>query len=353
MSIKSIKIGDRVIGEGYPCFIIAEAGVNHNGDIKLAKKLIDAAKSAGADAVKFQTFRAEEIVTRTAEKAAYQKKTTGACESQYAMLKKLELGPEDFRKLSDYSCKKNIIFLSTPFDEGSVDIIDNLDVPAFKIPSGEITNFPLLRYIARKNKPVILSTGMSVLKEIKEAVTILQKEGTGEIALLHCISSYPAPAKDINLRFMGILKRTFSLPVGLSDHSVGIYVPLAAVAMGACIIEKHFTLDRGLPGPDHQASLEPGELKEMIAAIRIVEKALGNGIRRLTKDEETIKKAARRSLVARVDIPAGAVIKKDMLAIRRPGTGLEPIFMDSIVGEVTVKKIARGEVITRDKISKK
>jgi N-acetylneuraminate synthase/N,N'-diacetyllegionaminate synthase len=194
---------------------------------------------------------------------------------------------------------------------------------------------------------------MSIIKEIKEAVTVLQKEGTGEIALLHCISSYPSLPEDANLRFMGILKRTFSLPVGLSDHTVGIYVPLAAVAMGACIIEKHFTLDRGLPGPDHQASLEPGELKEMVDAVRIVEKALGNGIRRLTKEEETIKKAARRSLVARVDIPAGVVIKKDMLAVRRPGTGLEPVFMDSIVGEVTAKKIARGEVITRDKISKK
>jgi N-acetylneuraminate synthase/N,N'-diacetyllegionaminate synthase len=345
--MKTVRIGGNIVGDGYPCFIIAEAGVNHNGDVSLAKKLIDAAVDAGADAVKFQTYATEDIVTRSAEKATYQKRTTGKQETQYEMLKKLELRSEDFNELSTYANKKGIIFLSTPFDEGSVDLLAKLGVPAFKIPSGEITNFPLLRKIARGKKPVILSTGMSVIKEIKEAVNIFQKEGTGEIVLLHCISSYPALAEDTNLRVMATFKRTFNLPVGLSDHTTGIYVPLAAAALGACIIEKHFTLDKSLPGPDHRASLEPGELKEMMTAIRTMEKAMGDGVRRLTAEEKAIRKAARRSLVARVDIPAGTVIKNDMIAIKRPGTGLAPKFLDDVIGKKAVKKFISGEIITR------
>jgi len=298
------KIGDELIGEEEPCFIIAEAGVNHNGSVELAKKLIDAAKDAGADAVKFQTFKAESVVVKDAQKAEYQKETTGEG-SQYVMIKKLELAEEDFRELADYAEKKDIMFLSSPFDKDSVDLLHELDVPAFKVGSGEITNLPLLRYIAKKGKPIILSTGMSTLGEIEEALDVIRSEGVEDIILLHCVSNYPARIEDVNLRAMGTLKQAFKLPVGFSDHTLGITAPIAAVALGACVIEKHFTLDRNLPGPDHRASLEPDELKEMVKAIREVEKALGNGIKKPTKEEEKIKKVAGRSIVAKVDISKG------------------------------------------------
>lgn len=349
--MKTLKIAGKLIGEGAPCFIIAEAGVNHNGDIKLARKLIDAAIEAGADAVKFQTFEAEELVTTSAEKAGYQKQTTGADETQLEMLKKLELPARDFKSLSDYARKKGTIFLSTPFDKGSADLLDRLGAPAFKIGSGEITNFPLLKHIAGKHKPVILSTGMSTLDEVSEAVEVLLKEGSGEIALLHCVSCYPARIGDTNLKAMDTLKRTFNLPVGFSDHTTGMTAALGAVALGANIIEKHFTLNKDLPGPDHRASLEPAELKEMVEAIREIESALGDGIKRPVKGEEETRKAARRSLVARVNIPAGAVITADMLDIKRPGTGLEPKMMNLVVGKKAKKPVACGDVITRDKLA--
>ena len=349
--MKKLKIADRLIGEGAPCFIIAEAGVNHNGDINLAKKLIDVASRAGVDAIKFQTFRAEEIVTEIAEKAEYQRETTGSEESQFEMLKTLELPDKSVGELFTYAQKKGIIFLSTPFDKGSVDLLDKLGVPAFKVGSGEITNFPLLKYIAGKQKPVILSTGMSTLDEVIEAVEVMRKEGSREIALLHCVSCYPARVEDTNLKAIETLKRKCNLPVGLSDHSVGIYIPIAAVALGTCIIEKHFTLDKNLPGPDHRASLEPAELKEMVAAIRDIESAMGNGIKRPTAGEEETKKAARRSLVARTNIPAGTVISEDTLDIKRPGTGLSPSLIDTVIGKKAKKRITRGEVITRDKLT--
>ncbi|MEK7353946.1 MAG: N-acetylneuraminate synthase [Chloroflexota bacterium] len=349
--MKTFKIAGRLIGEGAPCFIIAEAGVNHNGDIKLARKLIDVAAKAGADAVKFQTFQAEEIVTESAEKADYQKETTGSTESQFEMIKKLELSDKNFKELFTYAQKKGIMFLSTPFDKRSVDLLDRLGVPGLKIGSGEITNLPLLKHIALKQKPVILSTGMSTLDEVTEAVKVLQKEGTGEIALLHCVSCYPARAEDTNLRAMETLRRTFNLPVGLSDHTIGIHIPVAAVALGACIIEKHFTLDKNLPGPDHRASLEPEELKEMVGAIRDVESSMGNGIKRPTPGEEATKKAARRSLVAGVNIPAGTIITGEMLEIKRPGTGIEPKLINLVIGKKAKKSIARGEVIIHAKLT--
>lgn len=349
--MKTFKIANRLIGEGAPCFIIAEAGVNHNGDIKLAKKLIDVAVEAGADAVKFQTFQAEELVTETAEKAEYQKETTGSKESQFAMIKKLELSDKNFKELFTYAQKKGIIFLSTPFDQGSVDLLDKLGVPAFKVGSGEITNFPLLKHIASKQKPVILSTGMSTLDEVIEAVEVIRKAGSKEIALLHCVSCYPARIEDTNLRAMETLRRKFNLPVGLSDHTVGIHIPIAAVALGACVIEKHFTLDKNLPGPDHRASLEPDELKEMVVAIRHIERAQGDGIKRPTADEKETKKAARRSLVARTNIPAGTIITEDMLDIKRPGTGLEPKQINLVIGKKAKKNIACGEIITLNKLA--
>jgi len=344
-----VKIADRAIGEGKPCFIIAEAGVNHNGKFSLAKKMVDTAKKAGADAIKFQIFSAERVITKIAQKAAYQRKATGKG-SQYEMLKKLELNEDEFRKLAAHARRKNIIFLASAFDEGSVDFLDELKVLAFKVPSGEITNFPLLKHIAEKKKPILLSTGMSTLKEVAGALSVLKAGGAREIALLHCVSDYPARAEDINLRAMDTLKRKFRLPVGFSDHTLGITVPIAAAALRATVIEKHFTLDRKLPGPDHKASLEPHELREMVAHIREVEKALGDGIKRLTKSEEEVKKATRRSIVAKTDIKMGTVITPTMLTCKRPGDGLQPKFLGKVVGKVARVDIKRDEKITWKKI---
>ncbi len=340
------KIADKLIGEKEPCFIIAEAGVNHNGDISLAKKLIDVARTAGADAVKFQIFQAERLVTAKAQKAPYQKETTGTHQSQFEMLKSLELSKRGFKELFNYSSKKGIIFLATPFDRDSADFLDKLGVPAFKVGSGEVTNLPFLKHIAGKMKPVILSTGMSTLAEVKEALDVIKKTGVKEIVLLHCVTSYPARIESTNLKAMQTLRDTFNLPVGFSDHSVGITIPIAAAALGACVIEKHFTLDKNLPGPDHRASLEPEELKQMITAVRDIEKALGNGVKRPTKDEEENKKVGRRSIVARVDIPGGTVITEDMLDIKRPGTGLEPKYLGQIIGKVAGVKIKQDELVT-------
>lgn len=347
---QQIKIENNIIGPQKPCFIIAEAGVNHNGDITFAKKLIDAAFEAGADAVKFQTFKAENIVTPTAEKAEYQKMTTGTSESQYEMIKKLELSDADFWDLSEYAKNTGILFLSTPFDEESVDLLDEMGVPAFKIPSGEITNFPLLKKIALKSKPIILSTGMATLGDVEESVNYLKKYGAKEIVLLHCTTSYPAPITSVNLRAMETLQCAFQVPVGYSDHTEGITVPIAAVAMGACVIEKHFTLDRTLPGPDHKASLEPHELTAMVKAIRDVENALGNGIKGPNDEEEAIKKVARRSIVAKRDLKEGEILIEEDLAIKRPGTGIEPKYKDSIVHKKVMFSIKKDQVITWDMI---
>ncbi len=342
--MKKVKIGNKLIGEDEPCFIIAEAGVNHNGEVSLARKLIDIAREAGVDAVKFQTFRAEQVITRDARKAAYQMKTTDAEESQYEMIRKLELSEEAFKDLFAYAEKKGVIFLSSPFDNESVDLLNRLGVPAFKIASGEITNFPLLRYIAKKGKPIILSTGMATLVEVEEALATIQMEGADDIVLLHCVSSYPAKIEDTNLRAMETLKHNFKLPTGLSDHTLGITIPIAAVALGACVIEKHFTMDKKLSGPDHRASLEPDELKQMVVAIRDVEKAKGDGLKQPTRDEEENREAVRRSLVAKVDIPEGTIITEEMLAAKRPAIGIEPKYMGKIVGataKVAIKKDGR------------
>ena len=329
---------------GNRTFIIAEAGVNHNGYVELAMKLIDTAKDAGADAVKFQTFKAENVVVKDAQKAEYQKETTGKG-SQYEMIKKLELTEYDFKELADYAKKRDILFLSSPFDKVSVDLLDDIDVPVFKIASGEITNFPLLKHIAGKGKPIILSTGMATLGEIEDALRVIRDVGADYVVLLHCVTSYPAKMEDVNLRVIETLERAFKLPVGFSDHTLGITVPIAAVSLGAVVIEKHFTLDKNLPGPDHKASLEPDELKEMVVAIRDVEKALGDGIKLPTKEEEKIKKVARRSVVAKVDIPKGTTITEDMLDVKRPGTGIAPKYWHSIVGRKAKENIKTDEII--------
>jgi len=346
--IKTIKIVGKKIGQNYSCFIIAEAGVNHNGDVDFAKRLIDAAVEAGADAVKFQTFHADNIVTCTAEKAGYQKSTTPPDESQYEMIKKLEFSDDVFRELSDYAKKRKILFLSTPFDEDSVDLLDRIDVPAFKIPSGEITNYPLLKKIAEKKKIIILSTGMATLGEVEDAFQYLKKCGAEDIILLHCTTSYPASIHSVNLRAMETLRCAFLVPVGYSDHTEGITIPIAAVAMGACVLEKHFTLDRTLPGPDHKASLEPQELRAMVKAIRDVESARGNGTKEPNEEEEEIKKVARRSIVARCDIKAGDMLKNSNLAIKRPGKGIEPKYFEKIIGKSIKKNVNKDDEISWD-----
>ena len=304
-------------------FIIAEAGVNHNGNMDTAIKLIDMAKKAGADAIKFQTFKSERLVTRSTPKAKYQKANTGSGESQLEMLKRLELTSDNFKRLFSYCRKKNIIFMSTPFDEKSADMLDRLGMGIFKIPSGEITNKPLIQHIAGKNKPVILSTGMSYLSEVEKAVRwiyeIWNKSGFNQqLTLLHCVSNYPAHAADVNLYAMNTLKAAFGLSVGYSDHTLGIEIPIAAVAIGAKVIEKHFTLDKNMKGPDHKASLEPDELKAMVKAIRNVEKAMGDGIKRPTEKEDETRIIARRSLVAKRDIKKGDVINSGDIIIKRP-----------------------------------
>jgi N-acetylneuraminate synthase len=266
--MQNIQVGNKLIGPGQPVFVIAEAGVNHNGDLKLARALIDVAVEAGADAVKFQTFRAERLATPDAPKAEYQVQTTGNAESQFEMLRRLELSADAHRELQAYCHERGIIFLSTPFDEEAVDLLDESGVAAFKISSGDLTNSPLLEHVASKGKPVILSTGMSELSELIEAVSVLNTAGCENPVLLHCVSNYPADPAEVNLRAMQTMRSAFDVPVGFSDHTQGIDVALAAVALGACVIEKHFTLDRTMPGPDHRASLEPTELRELVRSIR-------------------------------------------------------------------------------------
>ena len=347
----TLSIGQRLIGTDQPCFIIAEAGVNHNGDIELARRLIDVAALAGADAVKFQTFKAEKLVTTDAPKAEYQQQTTGAGESQFDMLKQLELSFNTFRELYVYCHSKGILFLSTPFDEDSADFLETLGVAAFKIPSGEITNLPYLTHIARKCKPMIVSTGMAYLGEVETAVRTIHAAGNHEIALLHCVSSYPADPSDINLRAMHTLSSAFSVPVGFSDHTLGLEIPLAAVALGACIIEKHFTLDRTLPGPDHPASLEPDQLKALISGIRHVEAALGHGRKEPTVNELNTASVARKSLVTNCTIIAGTVITEQHITLKRPGTGLPPTWLPHVIGRTARVDISAGTLIALEMLA--
>lgn len=344
------SIGNRPVGPGAPCFIIAEAGVNHNGDIRMAKQLVAAAADAGADAIKFQTFKAEDLVTAGAEKAEYQKKD-GTGSTQLSMLRSLELPDDAFRELAVYARKKKILFLSTAFDDASLSLLAGLAVPAFKIPSGEITNLPLIGRIARLGKPVILSTGMSDLAEVGEAIACLRKNGCEEIVLLHCTTCYPAPLESVNLRILDTFRETFGLPVGYSDHTEGVLVSVAAVARGACLIEKHITLDRMLKGPDHAASIEPAELKRMVAAIRDVETALGSPEKQLQVCEAGNRDAARKSIVAARAIPRGAVIDESMLALKRPGTGLSPAYLGEIVGRKAKAAIKKDTLVTRDMVA--
>lgn len=327
--------------------IIAEAGVNHNGDLHLAEQLIVAAADAGADAVKFQTFVADRLVTVTATKADYQKQTTAASESQHAMIRRLELTRPMHERLLAYSQERGIQFLSTPFDLPSINLLAELGLPRFKIPSGEITNLPYLRHIGSFGKPIILSTGMATLGEIETALEVLETAGTGrdQITVLHCNTEYPTPMADVNLRAMLTIRDAFGVAVGYSDHTPGIEIPIAAVALGATVIEKHLTLDRTLPGPDHQASLEPDEFAAMVRAIRNIEHALGGGRKRPSPSEAKNKPIARKSLVAVVAIRAGEVLTPENVAVKRPGTGLSPMRWDKVMGRVATRDFGVDELI--------
>lgn len=334
-----------------PVFIIAEAGVNHNGSLDLAFKLVDAAKEAGADAVKFQTFRAENLATTSAHKAAYQERTTSSSETQFEMLKRLELDADAHRKLIEHCRSIGVQFLSSPFDLESIDLLEKLQVPLYKVPSGEITNLPFLRHIAGKGKPVIVSTGMCTLGEVEEAVQTLRDSGATDITLLHCVTEYPAPFTEINLRAMHTMRTAFGLPVGYSDHSPGTEIAIAATALGAVVIEKHFTLDRNLPGPDHAASLEPAELKQMVISIRHVQEALGNGIKAPAKCEIPNVSVARKSVVASRPLSAGHRIEPDDLAVKRPGNGILPRQQQDLVGRTLRSDVKKDELLRWDHLA--
>lgn len=326
-------------------FVIAEAGVNHNGNIDLAKRLIDAASEAGADAVKFQTFKVGNLVCKNAEKAAYQLETTDKSESQYDMLRKLELTREQHVELIEYCKTRHIMFLSTPFDIESLLLLVELGLPIIKIPSGEITNLPYLWAVAKQKKKVILSTGMSDLEEVKDAVKLLKDNGTEDITVLHCNTQYPTPMEDVNLKAMITIKDELEIPVGYSDHTQGIEVPIAAAAMGATVIEKHFTLDKNMDGPDHKASLEPVELKCMVQAIRNIEKALGSGKKEVTVSEVQNRDVVRKSIVAACKIKKGEYFSEHNLTTKRPGTGVNPMRWDEIIGQVATRDYEEDEMI--------
>ena len=325
--------------------IIAEAGVNHNGSYELACRLVDAAKAAGADFVKFQTFRAENLASCRAEKAEYQKENVGAKASQLDMLRQLELGFEESRRLKGYCDDAGITFLSTPFDLESVAFLDTLDMPFWKIPSGEVTNLPYLLAIARTGKPVVMSTGMCEMEEIQAAMEALRANGTPRITLLHCNTEYPTPYEDVNLRAMETLRDRFGVEVGYSDHTPGIEVPIAAAALGAVIIEKHFTLDRGMEGPDHKASLEPDELAAMAAAVRHIESALGNGGKTVSPSERKNLDIARKSLVARRAIQKGEPLTEENITAKRPGGGVSPMRWFEALGTRATRDFEEDELI--------
>lgn len=342
-SMKRIKIERKKIGEGEPCFIIAEAGINHNGDLNLAKKLIDAARDAGADAIKFQTHLPEKEMLKDRDGTSSDSTAAYVGESLFGLLKRVELSKEELLYLKNYAATKGILFLSTPFSREAVDLLEEIGVQAYKVGSGEMTNFPLLKVIVEKRKPMIISTGMSTLEEIEEMVNFLKKF-RADFAILHCTSTYPTRYEDVNLGVIEILRKRFKIPVGLSDHSIGIYTALASVALGACIVEKHFTISRDLPGPDQKASLEPPDLRELVVGVRAVEKALGD-TKMVTEAELAVQKMARESVVALVDIPEGAVVTKDLVWVKRPGTGIPAKYLERVLGMRARRRIKKNTVI--------
>lgn len=326
-------------------FIIAEAGVNHNGSIELAKKLVDAAKDAGADCVKFQTYITKNIVSRNALKAEYQKQQTKAEESQHDMLKRLELSFDDFIELNKYCKSKDIEFMSTAFDFDSIDFLKSLEMGTWKIPSGDITNLPYLLKIAKLNAPVIISTGMSTMEDIGSAIQALKNHGSGNLTVLHCTTEYPTPYDEVNLMAMNTIEEKFGVSIGYSDHTKGIEVAIAAVALGATVIEKHFTLSRDMEGPDHKASLEPDELRVMIDSIRHIELALGNGIKKPTDSERKNMSVARKSIIAKKDIKVGEIFSEENITVKRPGDGISPMKWFDVIGKTATRDFKEDELI--------
>ena len=325
--------------------VIEEAGVNHNGSFELAKKMVDAAKEAGVDYVKFQTFNPQKLVSKYAEKAKYQKETTGSDETQLHMLQKLTLTEDNFLSLRDYCKEVGIGFISTPFDLDSIAFLETFDMDFWKVPSGEVTNLPYLEAIARTKRKVVMSTGMCDMNEIQDAMEVLKKNGTTEITLLHCNTQYPTPYEHVNLSAMSTIKDTLHKEVGYSDHTQGIEVPIAAVAMGATVIEKHFTLDKNMEGPDHKASLDPTELKQMVSAIRNIEKAIGNGLKEPSSSELTNKAVARKSIVASREIKQGEILSEYNLTTKRPGTGISPMKWYEVIGKAAARDFSEDEII--------
>lgn len=344
----SFEIAGRRIGGVDRCFVIAEAGVNHNGDPALARQLVDAAAHAGADAVKFQTFDPDTLAAADAPQAEYQKRSTGKGSTQRDLLRGLVLAPELHRELQTRARALGILFLSSPFDERSADFLESLDVPAFKIPSGELTNHPLLAHLAAKGRPLLVSTGMSTLDEVRAAVREIRGHGNPPLALFHCVSAYPARAEDANLRAMATMREAFGVPVGWSDHTPGFEVTVAAVALGAQLIEKHLTLDRTLPGPDHRASLDPPQFLEMMAAIRRISLALGDGEKRPVEAEWEIASVARKSLHFAAALPTGTTLRREHLIALRPGTGISPACLDDWCGQVLSRPVVVGELLTEE-----
>ena len=331
--------------------IIAEAGVNHNGNFELAKQLVDKAVEGGADIVKFQTCKAENVISRYADKAEYQKVTTGEADSQLEMVRKLMLTYEEYGKLKEYCDEKGIEFLSTAFDLPSVDYLHSIGMRRWKIPSGEITNLPLLIKIAKLGEPIIMSTGMSELSEVSDAIKVLRENGAGEITILHCTTEYPAPYEDVNLKAIDTMKETFGLPVGYSDHTKGLEIPVAAVARGACVIEKHFTLDRNMEGPDHKASIEPDELKQMVDMIRHVEVAIGDGIKKVSPSELKNQDIARKSIIAKTTIKAGDVFTEENITTKRPGSGINPMKWFDLLGKTAKHDYQEDYLIEEDELN--
>lgn len=331
-------------------YIIAEAGVNHNGNIHTALQMIDAAKACGCDCVKFQTFKTEALVTKTAKKAAYQVENTRNQDSQYNMLKNLELSYDDFAILKEHCDKVEIDFMSTTFDRESVDVLERLGVQAYKLSSGDITNKPLLEYVADKHKPVILSTGMCTMEEVKDAVEWIEAKKNHQITLLHCTSNYPTPYDEVNMKAMLTLKDSFPYAIGYSDHTKGIIMPIMSVAMGATVLEKHFTLDKQMDGPDHKASLDVQELEDMVAAVRNVEAAKGDGIKQPTASEMSTREVARKSVVVNKTLKKGIILEEEDLSVKRPGTGVAPKYIQEFTGKVLLRDIEEDTLINWDDV---
>lgn len=343
---KTAAISGTILGSGHPCFVIAEAGVNHNGDVGLAHKLIDVAAEAKVDAIKFQTFDPEKLAAPQAPKAEYQVENTGEEGNQLDMLRKLVLPKSDYSDLMQHAAEKELMFLSTPFDEESADFLEEINIPAFKISSGDLTNHPFLAHVAKKGRPLLLSTGMGSLEEVEAAVKVVERAGNPPLVLFHCVTNYPTDPVDCNLRAMETLRSRFRVPVGWSDHTVGTDISLAAVALGAETLEKHFTLDRTLPGPDHVASLEPSELAAMVRAIRRVESALGDGKKEPKACEIAIAPVARKSLHWKNDLQEGATVEAKNVAALRPGTGISPDKLAAYVGRRVAREVRQGQMVS-------